>query len=341
MEDNIIYSNISTKPAAANTANYKRCATWDAWFWNPTLHSHGNPDLWTTVGTNGGPSAYGTFDQSGNVYEWNDLDSTVSHDINNNPTRGLRGGSYQDGVFDPLILSTEYHAHGSPAAAEVTSGLGWSVNGFRIASLLNPFSLSNFVFVDDAGNSADTGGSFIYDGIEQGRVAYNYYINKYCVTNTEYALFLNNVAITDSYDLYAAASARRSLSAWGVPFAYNGIDRSGASGSYSYSVKTNYGNKPVVFVNWFHCARYCNWLHNGQGAGSTETGAYTLNGAVTGDAIVKNVGAKYHIPTENEWYKAAYYKGGGTNAGYWLYATQSDSAPTCVTANSVGDGVIA
>jgi len=33
------------------------------------------------------------------------------------------------------------------------------------------------------------------------------------------------------------------------------------------------------------------------------------------------------FPTENEWYKAAYCKGGGTNAGYWLYPTQSDARP--------------
>ena len=37
-------------------------------------------------------------------------------------------------------------------------------------------------------------------------------------------------------------------------------------------------------------------------------------------------------------YKAAYYKGGSTNAGYWDYATQSDTAPTAVTANETGIG---
>ena len=51
-----------------------------------------------------------------------------------------------------------------------------------------------------------------------------------------------------------------------------------------------------------------------------------------------NSGATYYIPTENQWYKAAYYKGGGTNAGYWNYATQSDTAPTAVTAGSTGIG---
>ena len=35
----------------------------------------------------------------------------------------------------------------------------------------------------------------------------------------------------------------------------------------------------------------------------------------------------YRIPLENEWFKAAYYKGGSTNAGYFDYATQSNSTP--------------
>jgi formylglycine-generating enzyme required for sulfatase activity len=36
------------------------------------------------------------------------------------------------------------------------------------------------------------------------------------------------------------------------------------------------------------------------------------------------------IPTEDEWYKAAYYKSGSTNAGYWEYPTRSDTAPSNV-----------
>jgi formylglycine-generating enzyme required for sulfatase activity len=51
-----------------------------------------------------------------------------------------------------------------------------------------------------------------------------------------------------------------------------------------------------------------------------------------------NPGATFYIPTENQQYKAAYYKGGGTDAGYWNYATRSDTAPTAVTADSTGIG---
>jgi len=109
-----------------------------------------------------------------------------------------------------------------------------------------------------------------------------------------------------------------------------GISRSGVSGLYTYAVINNggdSGNRPITFVSWFDAARFANWMNNGATVGaSTETGAYTLNGATTG-IITKNAGATWWIPSEDEWYKAAYYKGGGTNAGYWLYPTESDSAP--------------
>jgi formylglycine-generating enzyme required for sulfatase activity len=95
---------------------------------------------------------------------------------------------------------------------------------------------------------------------------------------------------------------------------------------------------PVFDVTWLDAARFCNWLENGQpsgagiteGPGTTETGAYTLNGAINWSQlmlITRNTGATYFIPSENEWYKSAYYKGGSTNAGYWLYPTQSNTAP--------------
>lgn len=78
-------------------------------------------------------------------------------------------------------------------------------------------------------------------------------------------------------------------------------------------------------------------MHNGQGSGSTETGAYTLSGN-TG-IITKNVGATVWIPSEAEWYKAAYYDptlSGGTG-GYWEFQTQSNITPTVAAADVNGD----
>ncbi len=45
--------------------------------------------------------------------------------------------------------------------------------------------------------------------------------------------------------------------------------------------------------------------------------------------VTRNPGATYFIPSENEWYKAAYFDPllNGGSGGYWSYATQSNTAP--------------
>jgi len=181
----------------------------------------------------------------------------------------------------------------------------------------------DWVTVGDPGNAADD--------TTYGAVADSFQIMKYEFTNQQYTDFLNSVAATDTYSLYNTNMGSN---------ARGGITRSGASGSYTYAVRTNMGDKPVNFVSWFDAARVANWLQNGAtGTSSTETGAYTLVGGQTsGTAPAVNSGATFYIPTEDQWYKAAYYKGGGTNAGYWNYATQSDTDPTAVTSGSTGIG---
>jgi formylglycine-generating enzyme required for sulfatase activity len=174
----------------------------------------------------------------------------------------------------------------------------------------------DWVAVGNAGNAADTTG--------YGAVAYAYQIGKYEVTNAQYGAFLNAAAKTDNYALYN--SNMSSL----------GISRSGSSGSYTYSVTTALANRPVVYVSWFDAARMANWMVNGQGNGSTETGAYTLNGATSGVSFTKNAGAQVYIPTENEWYKAAYYN--AANTSYSLYPNGQNTITTADANynNSVG-----
>ena len=194
-----------------------------------------------------------------------------------------------------------------------------------LGSLANA-GIIEWVTVGDPGNTADTAPAGF------GAVAASFRIMKYEFTNQLYTEFLYSVAATsDTHSLYNASMGSN---------ARGGITQSGSSGSYSYSARANMGDKPVNYVSWFDAARVSNWLMNGAtSSSSTETGAYTLvNGQTTGTAPAVNSGATFYVPTENQWYKAAYYKGGGTSAGYWDYATQSNTAPTAVTAGSTGIG---
>jgi formylglycine-generating enzyme required for sulfatase activity len=114
-------------------------------------------------------------------------------------------------------------------------------------------------------------------------------------------------------------------------FAACGIVQNGSAGNFNYSVPAANQNFPVNYVSWGDTARFSNWLQNGEptapeGVGTTETGAYTLNGTNFA-GVARNATATYVIPNEDEWYKAAYYAGGGTNAAYWLYPTQSKTPP--------------
>ena len=196
-------------------------------------------------------------------------------------------------------------------------------------SLVTPaFAVINidYVSVGNAGNAADPATGSLY-----GAVSYAYRIAKNETTISQYAEFLNAVAKTDSYSLYNVSMTTSSI---------NGISRSGSSGSFTYSVNPGSENKPITYVSWFDVARFCNWMQNGQktGAGAAltaETGAYTLNGVTSGVSVSRTVGATVWIPSENEWYKAAYYdpnKGGADVGGYWAQATQSNT----MTSNDFG-----
>ena len=171
-----------------------------------------------------------------------------------------------------------------------------------------------------------------------GSVAYAYNIGKYEVTAGQYTAFLNAVAATD--DTYGLYHPYMSGTVSG-----SGITQGGVSGNYTYSVATDFINRPVNNVSWGDSARFANWLHNGQKTGAqslatTEDGAYYLNGATTNAAlnyVTRKAGWKWAITSEDEWYKAAYYKGGSTSAGYWDYPTSSDTAPGQDMADASGN----
>ncbi|HLP84376.1 MAG TPA: SUMF1/EgtB/PvdO family nonheme iron enzyme [Phycisphaerales bacterium] len=160
-----------------------------------------------------------------------------------------------------------------------------------------------------------------------GAINYQYNIGTYEVTNAQYAAFLNAVAATDTYGLFDPIGQSTFL---------GGINRSGSSGSYTYTARPGRENAPANWVNFFDACRFANWMHNGQptgaqGPATTEDGSYTLTAAaIANNTVTRNANATWALPSESEWYKAAYYQPfalGGNPTGYWLYTNQSNSFP--------------
>jgi len=190
--------------------------------------------------------------------------------------------------------------------------------------------------VGNAGNAGELSGRSVGgcgDDRVCGAVDYTYGIGTYEVTAGQYAAFLNAVAATDTYSLY-----NEEMSFWPPHPTGCHIQRAGSWGSYTYSVDAEWADRPVNLVSWGDAARFANWVHNGQpvgsqGPGTTETGSYTLNGATSHIdlmAVERAAGATWVIPTEDEWYKAAYHKNDGATANYWTYGTASDVQPSNV-----------
>jgi len=177
----------------------------------------------------------------------------------------------------------------------------------------------DWVPVGGAGNAADTG---------LGAVAYAYRIAKYEVTNSQYAEFLNAVAAADPLGLYSASMAS----------GLGGISQNGAPGSYAYTAIAGREQMPVNFVTFHDALRFANWLHNGQPVGAqgittTEDGAYTLTAdGIAANSILRNPGAEIFLPSEDEWYKAAYYD--VATASYFEYPAAMAAQTLCAAASA-------
>ena len=107
------------------------------------------------------------------------------------------------------------------------------------------------------------------------------------------------------------------------------------------------GSQPTGGASWNEAAMFCNWLTTG----SATNGYYTISGGaasiptgVSHAQYAASIGkTAYFIPTENEWYKAAYHRNNGDTGGatnYWDYPTASDTAPTDVLSGTSADTAV-
>lgn len=186
-----------------------------------------------------------------------------------------------------------------------------------------------FVTVSNAGNIPDpfTGGLY-------GAVSYDYAISKYDITIQQYVDFLNDVAdLPENPSIEALYDTDMQKFSKVIEQTIFRTGSGVAGDEYIYTVASpSSANDPVVFVSWNQAARFVNYLHNGATKGaSTEAGAYDF---INGGAIpVKSPDAKFWIPSENEWYKAAYFN--PVDGAYTKYATQTNALPA--KAPPVGD----
>ena len=162
------------------------------------------------------------------------------------------------------------------------------VSGVHGDSITHGGTTINMDFIDIgyAGNVGDTANTV--NGQNPGSVGYNYRIGKFEVTANQWV----SVIVADS--------------------------NVGNAGLHS-------GNQPTTDSSWYEAAKFANWLTTG----NAYSGAYQFNGsgvltAVDRDAAVTAYGTVYVLPSEDEWYKAAYLKSDGS--AYTLYAT-GDSVP--------------
>jgi hypothetical protein len=162
----------------------------------------------------------------------------------------------------------------------------------------NAFSL-DFVTIGNPGNANDTTG--------YGGVSYTYNMGVYDVSQTQ----LSQAAASSGYNL--------------------------GGGAWT-------GSQPAANVDWYQAAAFVNYLNTSQGyapaynltfSGSTPIGVSAWTGSniwtLGGTDYIRNANAEYFLPSENEFYKAAYYSPGGT---YYQYATGSNTAPTAVASGT-------
>jgi formylglycine-generating enzyme required for sulfatase activity len=141
----------------------------------------------------------------------------------------------------------------------------------------------------------------------------------------------------------AVASAFR-MSTYEVSTAM--VSNANTAGSLGITYTSRTADMPATSVSWNEAARFVNWLN--VSSGSVAAYNFTTNGVndniVLWDATsagsgynvnnkFRNSNAKYFLPSENEWYKAAYYS--GTGSTYYDYAT-GDSVPTAVASGTSG-----
>jgi hypothetical protein len=110
------------------------------------------------------------------------------------------------------------------------------------------------------------------------------------------------------------------------------------------------GRRPAANITWYAAAAFVNWLNTSTGHQPaydlTFSGSWSMKlwssaqaWQAGGENLYRHKDAYYFLPSEDEWYKAAYHINDGVTANYWDYATGSNTIPTAV-ASGTGAGTV-
>jgi hypothetical protein len=138
----------------------------------------------------------------------------------------------------------------------------------------------------------------------------------------------------------------------GVPYVYrmgvtevpqDWITKATAGGLLNVTTGAWTGSQPAANMTWYEAAAFVNWLNTSTG----HQAAYQLTGVTAltpwasvdawqagGENLYRHKDAYYFLPSEDEWYKAAYHQNDGVTANYWDYATASNSIPAAVASGT-------
>lgn len=104
-------------------------------------------------------------------------------------------------------------------------------------------------------------------------------------------------------------------------------------GGWDYQPRPGYEGS-AARLEWQMAARYCNWLHNDRRPeaeaferGAYDTSTFNFTPFAWTAQLEPSPGAKYWIPSRDEWVKAAHYdpdRYGPGQGGYWLQPNSSD-----------------
>lgn len=193
---------------------------------------------------------------------------------------------------------------------------------------IDPLTGIDFVRIGAVGNAPWSGnGRPGDDAIGRGSVGYEYSIGRFEVTTRQWVDFLNAALDRPAGDQIPYVS---------VPQFWGGSSTTPNNpGGRRFVVRPGMDMIPVGDITWRMAAVLCNWYSNDRrmdrGAflnGAYDTSTFGLGPSGFTDQPTHTPGARYWIPSWDEWLKAAHYdpnRNGQGQGGWWAYSNATDT----------------